>query len=187
MPKSRIFEDAVLVDHDVGRLDVAMHDACAVGVPQAGAQFLHQFELSSKGERRAAVDHVGQRLALDVLHRDKGLAVEFAHVEDGHDVDVMQAARRIGFTCEALAQFRAVEALAQELDRHVAVADLRIARQEEAPHPTGADALQDLVATDGAGSGLGHVCRSAVYRAMRRLTLSSAMASMAVRSIASAA
>ena len=98
-----------------------------------------------------------QRLALDVLHRDEGLAVEFSDVEDGDDVDVMQAAGGVGFAREPLAQLRAVEPLAQQLDGDVTIANLGIAREKEAPHATAADALQDLVATDDGGGRLGHV------------------------------
>src|SRR5205823_9891824 len=123
---------------------------------QPRAELLHELNLASERQLRAPSNQRGQRLALDVLHRDERLAVEFADVEDGDDVGVMQSSGRLRFAREALPDLRAVGGLAKQLDDDAPVADVRIAGEIEVAHPPVADRLDDLIATDN--------CRSTLRR-----------------------
>ena len=54
MPKSRIFSDAVVLDHQVRRLDVAMDDAGLVREAEAVAELVDDLQLArdASGARR---------------------------------------------------------------------------------------------------------------------------------------
>ena len=72
--------------------------------------------------RQPAVDQLLQRAALDVLHRDVVGAVELAAVEDGDDVRVLEAGRRLGLAAEALDELAVLgEAAVQDLQRDLAL------------------------------------------------------------------
>ena len=92
---------APLLDHQVGRLDVAVDDGEAVRVGQAVAQLLQQPQLAGDGGRLLAPDPHRQRLAVDVLHGDERLAVLLADVEDADDVLVLEHAGGVRFLHEA--------------------------------------------------------------------------------------
>ena len=161
---------APLLDHQVGRLHVAVDDVEAVRVGQAVAQLLHQPQLAGDGGRLLAADPHRQRLAVDVLHGDERLAVLLADVEDADDVLVLEHAGGVRFLHEAAPDLVVVDAFLEELDGDRAAADLGVAGAQERAHPARPDRADDLVATDGVGNCHGRrriicCCRRAPRRA----------------------
>ena len=141
---------AVAVDHQVGRLDVAMDHARLVGVGQTRAQALHHLELAHERDRLAAPNQLRQRLAADELHRDERPALEDAELVDRDDVRMREAAGGAGLALEALAHLLVVEALAQELDRDGAI-ERGIAGEIDVAHPAALDEALDGVLADDLG------------------------------------
>ena len=88
---------------DVRRLEVAMDDA-------AGVERRERASMSSAigsawiDAQRAALQPLGERLALEQLHRDEELAVVFADLVDLADVRMVDAGRGARFAPEALAR-----------------------------------------------------------------------------------
>ena len=143
---------APLLDHQVGRLDVAVDDVEAVRVGQAVAQLLEQPQLAGDDGRLLAPDPHRQRLAVDVLHGDERLAVLLADVEDADDVLVLEHAGGVRFLHEAAPDLVVVDAFLEQLDGDRAAADLGVAGAQERAHPARPDRADDLVATDGVGN-----------------------------------
>src|SRR6266480_186939 len=135
----------VLVEHDVVRLDVAVHDAAFVRVGQ-GARHLHQ-DLPDlrRGERAARGQHGRQRLAAQELHHEIDHAAGLADAIDRDDARVLELGGRLGFPLEPLDELLVErEGERQDLDRHIAL-QLFFARLEDNGHPAAAQLLEDLV------------------------------------------
>ncbi len=131
---------------DVGGLDVAVHDAVAVGVAEAVADLADDVELPLEWAARSRfwislleVD------ALDELHGDVGLALVLAEVVDGDDVAVAQSAGGLGLAQEALAQVgRVGQARDHGLEGDLAV-DERVDGLVDGAHAPAAQHPLDLV------------------------------------------
>ena len=158
---------APLLDHQVGRLDVAVDDVEGVGVGEAVAQLLEQPQLAGERGRLPAPDPHRQRLAVDVFHGDERLAVLLADVEDADDVLVLEHAGRVRFLHEAAPDLVVVDAFLEQLDGDRATADLGVAGTQERAHPARSDRAEDLVATDRVGNCHG---RRELYVGSRALT-----------------
>jgi hypothetical protein len=138
-----------LIDHQVGRFDVAVDDSCLVRMREPGAQLGHQLQLLANREGCAPLDLFGERFTADVLHHDVRRALELARVVDIDDVGVVQRGKRAGLTREALAQVGRVEARVQHLDRdQPADLGVAVASQVTRGHTAGPDETLDLVSTD---------------------------------------
>jgi hypothetical protein len=59
---------ADLAQHDVLRLDVAMHQAAGMRFPQRGAGLAQDERGARRRHRPVALDQVGQREAFEILH-----------------------------------------------------------------------------------------------------------------------
>ena len=162
-------DDAVGVDLDVRRLHVAMDDAGAVRVGQAAAHVLDDAQLPGDGQTRTALHDGPERLARHVLHHDVRRVVVLADLEHRHDVGVAQAPGRARLAGEALAQLRAVEAVAQQLDGDEAV-DRGIAPEVYDGHAALAEQPDDFVGTDAVGDGAHNLWARRVADARRPAT-----------------
>ena len=104
IPKSVTLAEAVLMNHDVGRLDVAMNDSLLVGVVERGG------DLPQNAEQRIFVgslcrsQHIFEGRAIDELHEDVGQAVLFENVVNGHDSGVRKDSGGLGFAKESLTE-----------------------------------------------------------------------------------
>src|SRR5438876_3251902 len=95
---------AVAQHHEIGGLDVAMDDAAAVRVSQAIAGLHDVSQLFYDGDLPVAGDDLIERLAVEELHHQIGIALMIAQVIDDDDVGVLQHAGGFGLTVEALEQ-----------------------------------------------------------------------------------
>ena len=93
---------AAAVDHHVGRLEIAVQDALRVGRRETGAELARSAPPCPRGRPADAAQQRGQVLAVDVLHREVVLAVDFADVVDAADVGVGDLARDAHLVEEAL-------------------------------------------------------------------------------------
>ena len=69
---------AIGLEHDVGRLDVAVHHAHAVRIAETEAELVNHVQLFNQGELAAGLEQILQRIAADEFHDDVGKAVLLA-------------------------------------------------------------------------------------------------------------
>ena len=101
-PEVGHLDDALGVDDDVVRLDVAVDDAVAVRVAQRGEDLARVGDGHRHRAEPARADQLLERAPLDVLHDDVVGAVGLAAVEDRDDVRVREAGRVRRLAAEAL-------------------------------------------------------------------------------------
>ncbi len=83
-------DPAVLAQHDVGRLDVAMDDAGAVGDGQGLGDLTGHVDHVTGGEPSVFVEDRSQRAAFDSLHHDRFESIGADRVIDRHDRRMLQ-------------------------------------------------------------------------------------------------
>ena len=89
-------------DVDVRRLQVAVDDALGVGEGEAVRDLLHDVELVPQVVQAPGADDLLEVHALEELHRHVEAALLLAEVEDGDDVQVVQAGGGLGLAAEPL-------------------------------------------------------------------------------------
>ena len=141
------------VDHDVRRLEIAMHDAPLVRGGEAGADLARDLE---RAVLRKAADAPEQRreiLAVDVLHRQERVALDFVDVVDAADVRMRHLPRHPHFGVE-LREPRgiAIDRLGQEFQRD-RLAELQVVGAIDLTHAALCRAADDAVAPAEEGAG----------------------------------
>src|ERR1017187_2243084 len=144
---------ALLVDHDVLRLQVAMNNALPVSSRQTVADLQHDFRGFPGGQLAAIIQELAEFLALDVLHADETHAVGNGEIINSDRVAVRDLLREHQLLAEALQDFRTASQLwANHFQRHDTV-HLFVVSLKHGPHAAFAERFQDFVAAtqDGAG------------------------------------
>ena len=135
-------------DEQVAGLDVAVHDAVAVGVVEAAAGLGDDLDGLLDVEVAAVAQQLGARVAGDVLHHDEVLVVALVEAEVEHldDVGVHEPGRRERLAPEARHERRVVgEVLGEQLERDVALEPL-VEREVDGRHAADAEPALDPVA-----------------------------------------
>ena len=142
---------AVLREHDVRGLQVAMDDAGTMRRSESIGQLYRT--LQRVVQRQPAVRQpLRQRLALDVLHHEHGTPLVPGKFEERAHPRMAQRGKGAGFTVEAIFCIRFVRyATRQELDGDDAV-DARVTGLVDLSHAAAADRREDFVFVD-AGPG----------------------------------
>ncbi len=134
-------EEAVAVDHQVQRLEIAMDHAAPVRVMNRERRVADQFD-----EPPHVLSRVGrQRLAVDELHGDEGSSVDRPRFVDGGDIGVVQLSGGLRLAEESR-DFGRILVL-EEFQRDPAV-ELRIVRFPDFPHPARAELLRSDVPSE---------------------------------------
>ena len=125
-----------------------MNDAAAVRVSQAIAGLHDVSQLFYDGDFPVAGDDLIERLAVEELHHQIGIALMIAQVIDDDDVGVLQHAGGFGLTVEALEQVGILgKAAGHHLDGDDALDEV-IHRLVHDAHAALAQNLNDVVLAD---------------------------------------
>ncbi len=90
--RARAARTGFLGDEEIGRLDVAVHQAAFVGVLQPEGGLADEIEGGLDGQRALPLDQAGEVDAVDVFHGDRMQAVGFVGVVRTDDVRMAQLA-----------------------------------------------------------------------------------------------
>ena len=142
---------AVAAQHDVVRLDVAVHEADRFGGRQRRRDLDGDVE-DLREWRFAAAHALAQRHAVDVFGGDEVTVADAPDVVDGEDVRMIERRRRARLVLEPFAQIVVVAHRVREHFQRDRAMQLRIVREIDLSHPAGADERADFVAAEeGAG------------------------------------
>ena len=104
---------AALVEQDVRRLDVAMHDPFVVNVLQCLANLRHNRQSFPRGQL-AGIQQLPQRQTIDELHEKVIKALLLAEVVDRDDMRVAENGQCPGFAGKSLGKGRITGGFRQE-------------------------------------------------------------------------
>ena len=117
-------EASVLVEDEVGRLDVAVDETAAVGIGQGLGRLDTDGRRLGHRDPAAVVEKVAERAAAQVLENEEGTTVVLAPVVDGEDVRMGQLGGRLSLVAEATEEgLVAGQAGVEDLDGHPALKD----------------------------------------------------------------
>jgi hypothetical protein len=122
--------DVARGQHDVLRLDVAVHDGHGVGLREGAGDHATEGDRARQREPPAG-EALGEALALHPLHREPRLALlRAARVDETHDGRVRERGEHLGLPREALVGVP----IGQDLHRHD-LAARPVPRPVDTPHP----------------------------------------------------
>ena len=140
-------DEAVLRDHEVLGLQVAVHDPGAVRFREAVGGLRGDAEERSR--RQGAVgQNLAQRSSLDELHRDELDAVRGADVVDRDEIRVVQRRGRARFLLEALQPLGVRREGRRENLESELPTETRVARAIDLPHPARSERSHDFVGSE---------------------------------------
>ncbi len=154
---------AVGVEQDVGRLDVAVDDALAVGGGEGIEQVVGEPADLVGCERSLLVDPLGEVAARQEVHDEDDVVALVEHFAQLHDPGVVQLLEHLGLAPDALAglvQLLGRPVQREALERHLLA--VGAAGEIDDAHAAAADAADDLV---GHGARVGGPCTGAAAAA----------------------
>ena len=139
---------ATLVDHQIGRLDVAVNDAGVVRGGESVRGLQDDLRRTGIADAPFRLDHRLHGASVDELHGEVVHAVVVADVEDRDDVRMGQSARGARLAREARQELLvAGEVIAEDFDRYEAVEGFLVAFVDHA-HPAPPELRHDFVVAD---------------------------------------
>ena len=147
-------EAALGIAEDVGALEIAMDDAAAVRMCKRVGRF---DRTANDGGRvvSARRDTSREASALDVFHRDVGVAVLLADIVDGADVGMIQSGGGASLPHQSRPATRFVVRFVEELEGDVPV-QANVARPVDHAHAAGPESSDDLIRTNARAGSQGH-------------------------------
>ncbi len=139
---------AVAAEHDVGRLEIIVHDAAAVGVGHSVAELHQHLHVEDQICGLLPLQQRVPGLSFDQAHHQEGLALVVPEVVDRHDVGVFQPAGGQGLRDEGTAPLTRKHGL----ERDVTI-ERGLLRTVDHPHAASADLHRPLVASSRQSSG----------------------------------
>ena len=138
---------AVIAQHDVIGLDVAVDDAGRLGRGQRACHLRE--DVDDLADVESALRHpLAKRDAFHELGGDERMIVDLSDLVDGENVRMVERRRGLRFMGQAIAMLATRHDVAAEyLQRHGAP-KLGVSREIDLPHATRADGREDLVATE---------------------------------------
>ncbi len=149
---------AALGQHDVFRLQVAVHQAARAGVGHRHATLEGDLQHGCHRQQRVGLDVVRQRHALDVFEHQVGKLLVLHGVEDAHDVGMLQFAHQARLVHEHVAHAAGIGRILQQvglqdLDGHLHLLE-RVEGEIDVGGRSASQAAQDLIFVE-----LFHACR----------------------------
>jgi hypothetical protein len=95
---------AATVEHDVSGLEIAMKDSLSMSSGESGTKLASDFDGLVLRKASNAAEERSQVFPVYKIHREKGLAVDIAHIVDATDVWMRDSASCPHFVAKALPQ-----------------------------------------------------------------------------------
>lgn len=130
--------------HDVCALDIAVDDAFAVSLGEAGRDLGGDIQ-SFLCRKRPALDFVPEGFPLHILHGDKGPVFGFPNFIDDADVWAGEGRGRLSFDDEPPFELGGVHEVRRKEFQGDRTFEREILRLVDDPHPAAADFLDDPV------------------------------------------
>ncbi len=137
---------AAAIDHDVGRLQITVQHALVVGGGETGAKLLGDLHALVAGQSADAAQQDFEVLAVDVFHRQKVLAVNFADVVHAAHVGVRYLAGEPHLGVKVVQPLGILGQVARQKLQRDGVAQFQIVGPVDFAHAPFADQRHDAIA-----------------------------------------